>query len=295
MIPKIVCNACGAELSSTDKFCSSCGEKVDWGKSGSQSTAAKSPVTPKEVRTADSVCPSCGHRNPTNASFCESCGTTMKSKSGSQASPGKKPKEQSKLASPLQFFQSWKFTVTLALLLVIVLMYMKMTKNDQSSKTATPNNPHAPNQAAMINEIDALQKTVDANPDDEQSILRLANLLHDVRFYPRAIMEYKRYLVLQPTNADARVDLGTSYFEMSFEDSAHVPQYLDSARTEMTKALTYQPKHQLACFNLGIVMFHTGDMKEAMQWFSKCVAIDSTNETGKRALQFVNQHSSINK
>jgi len=145
----------------------------------------------------------------------------------------------------------------------------------------------------MIKEIDALQKTVDANPRDEQAVLRLANLLHDVRFYPRAIMMYKHYLELQPANADARVDLGTSYFEMSFQDSTQVPQYLDSARSAMAQALTYQPKHQLACFNLGIVSFHTGDMKEAMGWFSKCVAIDSTSETGRRALQFINQHSTI--
>jgi len=146
----------------------------------------------------------------------------------------------------------------------------------------------------MVKEIQSLQKAVDANPRDARSVLQLANLYHDVRLFPKAIAMYERYIEIDPSNADARVDLGTSYFEMSFEDTSRRGEYLAAAKEAMEKALTYVPRHQLALFNLGIVRFHTGEIDEALDSFKKCVMVDSTSETGRKAMQFLNQHSSIN-
>jgi predicted TPR repeat methyltransferase len=72
-------------------------------------------------------------------------------------------------------------------------------------------------------------------------------------------------------------------------DSEHRDQYFGEASREMQKALTYAPKHQLACFNLGMVSLHSGDMTKAREWFGKCVEINPTSESGQRAQQLINQ------
>jgi tetratricopeptide (TPR) repeat protein len=119
----------------------------------------------------------------------------------------------------------------------------------------------------------------------------LANRLHDARAFPGAVSMYERYLKLNPSNPDARVDLGISYFELALGDSLRREEYFGLARKEMQQALQYAPSHQLAHFNLGIVSLHTGDMMGANEWFRKCVKIDPNSEIGKKAQTLINQHS----
>ena len=292
MIPRITCRACGNGLDPSERFCSSCGAEIEWSQSVPQVVPPKpdSRSIPASGR-AQEICPLCGHASRTGAASCESCGAVLGQPSG-QAARGKKPEHSVKPAKapPLKALQSWKLTFGLAIILIAVVVVLKNTRGG---------NPHeesgvSPNAANLIQEIESVQKTVDANPNDAPSILRLANLLHDVKFFPKAIMAYERYLQLNPSNADARVDLGISYFELSFTDSTRSAEYLQSAKTELEKALSYAPRHQLANFNLGIVSFHTGDIEKALDYFKKCIEIDPNSETGRRAQQFLSQHSSTN-
>jgi cytochrome c-type biogenesis protein CcmH/NrfG len=178
-----------------------------------------------------------------------------------------------------------------AILIVAVIMYKNYAPK---TSDAPPSQALSPNAAAAVEQIESLQRVVDANPQDAGSTLRLANMLHDVRSFPRAAAMYARYLELNPSNPDARVDLGTTYFELSMTDTSRMQEYLNSAKVEMTKALTYAPRHQLAHFNLGIISLHNGNMEEASEWFRKCVAIDSTTEAAKRASQLLHQHTTTN-
>ncbi|MBI1804443.1 MAG: tetratricopeptide repeat protein [Ignavibacteriae bacterium] len=231
----------------------------------------------------------CGHVNSAAAISCESCGAALANALQSRSQELRKASTPSRSipSAPLQFFQSWKLTVILALVLIAVLVFLRTTRDT---------NPHtvaglSPTEQQLIQEIEALRKHVDANPQDSIATLRLANLLHDRGFIDQAIIMYERYLEMNPSNADARVDLGTSYFKMSFADTTRSAEYLETAKQEMMKALSYSPRHQLAFFNLGIINFHTGDVKEAREWFQKCIAVDPNSESGKKAQQFLNQHS----
>ena len=141
----------------------------------------------------------------------------------------------------------------------------------------------------MIDEIETLQKHVDASPGDTAAVLRLANLLQDVRLYPRAVTVYQQYLALAPRDPNALVDLGTTFFAMSFVDSLHRNEDVASARDYISKAITISPRHQLAYFNLGIICFHAGETDQAIAALTKCVAIDSTSDAGKKARQFLQQ------
>jgi len=297
MIPKITCQKCGKGLDPSERFCSSCGAEIEWQQAVPRVNPAKihSPKIPPSDQSQP-VCPLCGNVSRTGASSCESCGAALAAVAGSSHQPAPESKlrrEQSPKPAkspPLKAFQSWKLTIGLALVLIAVVVILKNTRSS---------NPHAesgvsPAAANLIQEIESVQKTVDANPGDAPSILRLANLLHDVKFYPKAIMAYERYLQINPSDADARVDLGTSYFALSFTDSNRSAEYLQSAKSELEKALSNAPKHQVAHFNLGIVSFHTGDIEGALDHFKKCIEIDPTSETGRKAQQFLSQHSSTN-
>jgi len=289
MRPKIVCPVCSAEVKTTDKFCSSCGTQLEWGDS-----AAGPGVQPERERTndgneKDARCELCGNLNGSDAQFCESCGNALSRKkqvSGARTRE-KKPISGKAVPSPLNVLQSWKVTVGVAILLIAVIVVAKVTRN--SSNVPTQSMPAPPE--AVMQEIESLQKSVDANPNDQHTLLQLANRFQDSRFFPRAISIYDQYLGLNPSDADARVDLGICYFELALGDTSRKSENLSSAQGEMEKALAYAPNHQRAHYNLGIVSLHAGDVMKANEWFRKCVAIDSTSEIGKKAQVLINQHT----
>jgi double zinc ribbon protein/tetratricopeptide repeat protein len=286
MIPKIVCARCGNELAASDKFCSSCGASVE---SNESPPSRRGPGPAARGNEIPVNCPLCGQKNDPASSFCESCGAALRpSAPPLKERPAGKNPPQAKLP-PLKALQSWKLTLGLAVVLIATLVISRSSRNN-SPGPPEGSSAHASDAAQ---EIRSLQQTVDSNPQDAASTLRLANLYHDVRLYPKAITMYERYLQLNPSNPDARVDLGTSYFELSFEDTSRKDEYLGAAREAMEKALTYAPQHQMALFNLGIVRFHTGEFEQALESFRKCMAVDSTSDVGRKAKQFVNQHSSI--
>ena len=177
---------------------------------------------------------------------------------------------------------------SIAALLIIALVIVRFIHKDNPPAGLTPNSQ------SLSKEAESLQKSIDENPKNEQGLLRLANLYHDAKMFARAIMMYDRYLEISPSNPDARVDLGISYFEMGLIDTTNRVQYFTTAKDEIKKALTYSPQHQLAYYNLGMVDLHSGEIEEANDWFKKCAAIDSNSEVGKRAQQLVQQHSFTN-
>lgn len=293
MTLKVYCTHCNAEVLPADKFCGNCGEKIDW-----QSANAKGVSVGQqqlEIR-----CTICGHLNSSEVSYCEACGGLLPTQKTHQRNQSKhsvpQKKSSEKTSSPLiRSLLSWKLTLGLAVVFVVVLLIMESSRNPQAAAHQMQGNVVPEHAQAMLAEIDQLQQRVDANPNDLESAVRLGNLLHDVRFYPRAIAMYQRYLKANPSNSDARVDMGICFFELALTDSTKMDEYLANARSEMQKALTYNPKHQLAHFNLGIVSLRIGDFQEANQWFKKCIDIDPNSETGKRAQDLYNQHQFTNK
>jgi cytochrome c-type biogenesis protein CcmH/NrfG len=259
-----VCDHCGGTLEPGDRFCPSCGHAAGAG-------------SPSSAR-----CPLCGHENTPGDAVCASCGADL---------PGKKPKSspaakpQGRKSPPLKMLQSWKVTAVLAVALVVTLIILRGTKSEETPKGLTPES------TAMVKEIENLQKVVDQDPNNADALLKLANLYYDVQIFPRAVVMYDRYLQFNPGNADARVDMGVSYFQLALADSANSKEYYAHAQQEIKKAIESNPKHQLAYFNLGMISLHMGNLEEANGWFKQCVAIDPTTETGKRAEQLVHQHT----
>jgi cytochrome c-type biogenesis protein CcmH/NrfG len=288
MIPKLLCPKCGNPIDTSDKFCSSCGVPIDW---PSQSLPSRSsPLQPEQPVTDSVTCTACGHVNSSEKDHCVSCGAVLRKKRIEKAVGTPPPKETRNSGSAISFFQSWKFTLIAAVLLIGAVLFYSTTRKSNPHAGA----PLSPGEESAIQEIETLQKRVDSTPGDTVSLLRLANLLQDVRFYTRAITTYQRYLMLVPQNADAWVDVGTSFFALSFEDSTRRVEYLASARQEILKALEVTPRHQLAYFNLGIIELHSGNIDKATEAFKKCIVIDANSDAGKKAAQFLTQHPLTN-
>jgi predicted Zn-dependent protease len=132
-----------------------------------------------------------------------------------------------------------------------------------------------------LGEVERQRAYVDANPDDMEATLALANAMHDAKLTDQAIVYYKKYLLKNPTNPDARVDLGICYFELGDHDTAI---------EEMTLAVKDNPTHQLGHFNLGIVTMAAKRMDESKAWFEKTIAINATSQAGQNAQRYLQEN-----
>ena len=148
----------------------------------------------------------------------------------------------------------------------------------------------------VLQQIEEMEQRLSARSDDQALRLQLANLLHDSRFYDRAIQRYNEYLQTNPTDADARVDLGICYYETD---------RTGEAKQQMMKALESSPNHLLGHFNLGIVNLRIAQaemtsgnterankaVEEANEWFRKTVALDPNGSAGQRAQRLLTDHA----
>jgi Tfp pilus assembly protein PilF len=102
-----------------------------------------------------------------------------------------------------------------------------------------------------------LLATLKTNPDDLDTVIKVANLYYDGRQYADAVKYYQLAAKSQPKNADLLTDLGTSLWYMGDADGAIA---------EFQKALKYQPYHPGTLFNLGIVRWQgKSDPKGAIE------------------------------
>lgn len=282
MIPSVTCSICGREVLPSDKFCNSCGALIEQPIGDTkQLSIDRNPQSTKGTIN-EITCTLCGKNNRINALYCDSCGGVLQS--------SRKPDVKlntSQKSGQFSFLQSWKLTVTLAIILIGTLILLTSLRNEEGEQPRKISDKTS----ALMQEIESLQQSIDENPQDRETILRLANIFYDVKFLPKAVMMYEKYIALDPSNADVRVDLGITYFELSMMDTTKTEEYLIAAKKEMEQALGYVPRHQLAQFNLGIVNLHQGDIVKANEWFTKCVAINPNSEPGKKAKQLLDQHS----
>ncbi len=234
------------------------------------------------------VCSGCGVVNaPTNVS-CASCGSVLiVAKNNPAVSPAslKSPKTES--SETPQWLKILLGVFVIYGIAMFIYEGMNLPSGSpQRSEQSTPQSqaqaqPQTQTDPAIVNTITELEKQLAANPNDAGTVLQFANTLHDAKFFPRAIEMYKKYIILEPSNNDARVDLGICYFETG---------NLDQAVQEIESVVKKDPKHQMAMFNLGIIQLSSQNMTEAKKWFKQCIAIDPQSTAGLRAQQILEQH-----
>jgi cytochrome c-type biogenesis protein CcmH/NrfG len=295
---KMVCGDCGAPVSEGDKFCPQCGVRID----RPASTESNGRLSPPEA----THCVVCGNNVSNEAAFCESCGAALKNASVHSRKPSNVSKVPKKggggqgsskgKGRRTASFEPWQVIVGIVVVgLVGFFAYTELSRAPVSPISAPPE--MFPAQAAVsMQDIDRLQETVDANPDDDVSLLRLANMLQDASrsnstLLMRAVDTYAKYLKLKPNDPNARVDMGICYFEMARTDSNNAASLIAKSIQEMKAALDANPTHQPAAFNLGIVNLNAGNLEESNKWFRRTVELNPNSDLGKKAQQMIEQHS----
>lgn len=230
------------------------------------------------------LCGQCGTELKKDYETCPSCGGSIDwsdefvSQAKEQARKNNQYRRESLKAVASKSVIGWIVVVAMTIIAYEIIQY-----SGSGSIRKTSIKQEESNNAQAVVEIQVLEKRVAANPGDMMQTVQLANLLQDHSFYEKAIRYYKMYLERNPSDADARVDMGICYKELN---------NLTDAETEMKKALVSAPKHVNAHFNLGVVYRSEGNYKESNEWFRKTVALDPNSEVGRRAQQLLTQNKS---
>ncbi len=309
MKPKLVCAHCSTEITRQDKFCSSCGTKVEWDDTEQPSAQQQKPESvesPGEMEKAEQkpaadhiMCDVCGYNNEPTARYCESCGAGLEdAQKAAQKPPAasaqsrEKPKQpkRSKRKQPQTVSSGKVISIAAAVLLLGFAAYIFVIDRDASHTHDQPagmggdmGTGGAEMEQAIMQEIERLEHELDHHDsENEEAMLRLANLYHDVRQFDNAIRYYREYIERNPDNPDVRVDLGICYFEAGQPDRA--VETVEDVRHDF-------PGHQLAAFNLGIIYLNLGEVEPANKNFEAAYEINPDNQTGQRARRIIDEHT----
>lgn len=177
-------------------------------------------------------------------------------------------------------FQRYRVPITilavaLAVFLgVVAIAVYTQTRAGTSGLTAEFRGILTADQLAAYDAINTLR----TNPDDSESLLKMANVYFDLSesllqtnrgsaeaFAQQGIRYYERYLKLSPQDNDARSDLATLYF---------VSGQTERAIQEVTKVLERDKYHVKGNFNLGIFYAQGGrDYAKAEKQFKTVIAL----------------------
>lgn len=309
------CSSCGFEISGEFKFCPQCGVELN---NITQSTE-------REIESAEAsdevlICENCGEENPAPSTVCAGCGAkltgeivkiqkqteikpelkvnkivenrtgkTIEKKIHQRPVVKKHTKHDKKIAAANQnkMLDSKKIIIPIAASVIVIFLLLVITGkiNLSGSQEVAQNNTLEQSSSGIdlnnMQRINELEAQVKAAPNNAQLLLQLAHLKNDSGFYDKAIIDYTHYLEMNPSDADARIDMGVCYYNL---------QNYPKAIEEMEKALTYQPTHQIAHLNLGVVTMASGDIETSKQWLEKAVKLNPNTDAGKRAQELLSSH-----
>ncbi|HYM78204.1 MAG TPA: tetratricopeptide repeat protein [Candidatus Dormibacteraeota bacterium] len=152
------------------------------------------------------------------------------------------------------------------LLLGVALGYLFRGSESPAAQAAAPaiqqgsgteRQPAAQTQAALAQAVAPFLDAVDKDPNDYDSLVKLADVYYDGQQYANAIQYYERALAIHPENPDVRTDMGTAYW---YSGNA------DKAISELQMSLKYRPGHPQSLFNLGWIKWQgKADAKGAIE------------------------------
>lgn len=234
--------------------------------------------------TAPWACPECGVRNSGAGTECAGCGEMMPAGANmiTEEVPQIPAEESAGRSTSMVYF------ATGAVMLVIAAVAFFLSA-DFSEPPAAPQNarlpaghPQVPGATAAPAElqgrIDTARMALQADPENPQLQLQLANLLYDVNQHNEAVTYYSKYLTARPDDPDARTDMATSIASLGD---------LNLATSHLLEVIRSAPEHQKAMFNLAVVYYHRQMRDSVTHYLERVVAIDSTSQQGQVARQIL--------
>lgn len=303
---KSFCPNCGIELTKDYNFCPSCGSNLK------DIKLPNYDVSEKYIDKDIIICDSCGEENLAENSICKGCGIKLSGRNETREKiistpfstpqkPAYKKSKNQKLNKPNQIKQPTNFVnkhdaknldfkktsiilggmLLVALIILFFTVFNSPVPANNNITNTLPQNQNSGVDLANLQKINQLEDLVKNNPTDTKSLLELAHLKNDSGLFEQAIVTYKQYLDKNPSDADARIDMGVCYYNLG-----NYP----SAIAEMEKALEYKSDHQIGHLNLGIVNLAAGNEEVSKNWLKKAVALNPLSDVGKRAKELLESH-----
>ena len=119
-----------------------------------------------------------------------------------------------------------------------------------------------------------LKQAVDNNPSDTLAMREYADFLSASHKMNEAISYYEKILEISPNRADIHFSLAVIYFNM---------QEYQKCEDENNKVLTFDPKNQMALYNLGAIAATRGNKEKAKEYWNNVISINAQSETGQLA------------
>lgn len=300
------CRNCGNQVNESDKFCSNCGTKLF--------SEEKIKSEPEILESKIKICDTCGEENSFDADECSYCGVgftgeekiiikkiakthsenilekdvRVKSHTHAKTHPQQKLKKKStqksdKVETKVLSTKYIIFFLLIVSIFLLILIYSGYESSKPSQRMNQIQNQEMQTSIDLnaLSEINQLETELKNDPDNQQKLLRLANLSHDSGFFEKAINYYKKYLQLNPVDDDARVDMGVCYFEL---------KNYDEAEKIFESVVKKNPKHQIAYLNLGIVNLTKGEVEKAKSYFKNCIELGEHTDAGHRAAELLKSH-----
>ncbi len=114
----------------------------------------------------------------------------------------------------------------------------------QGPPAPTQLGPNAEGGAPMVATVNRLKRMLQESPNDDQVLLKLANLYHDAAMWEQAAGYYERAVELAPPSADLLTDLGVCYRGL---------RRFDDALATFERANNLDPAHWKSLYNTVVV------------------------------------------
>jgi tetratricopeptide (TPR) repeat protein len=115
-----------------------------------------------------------------------------------------------------------------------------------------------------------LERALKLKPQDPDALLEMGNVKYDTGDFIAAADFYTRSLAADPANADARTDLGNTYFQRD-------PPDYQRAIDEYRRALQIDPRHELTLQNLASAALNLKDKATARDAIDKLASVNPNN------------------
>jgi tetratricopeptide (TPR) repeat protein len=119
-----------------------------------------------------------------------------------------------------------------------------------------------------------LKNAVEKNPEDTLALKNYADFLSASHKMDEALTYYSKILQVDPRRADIRFSLAVIYYNK---------QDFVKCENENNLVLKYDPKNQMALYNLGAVAATRGEVVKAKDFWNQVIEINPDSETGKLA------------
>ena len=134
----------------------------------------------------------------------------------------------------------------------------------------------------LMQSIQKLMIDLEDNPDNYNLIVQAGNAYFDIQKYNQAIKYYTKANHIR-INENVLIDLGVCYFNLG---------KLDSALIVMQKALNHNPEHKQGLYNIGIVLYNSGQLNRAVDNWEYLIQTHPNTQEAIRVQQYINEINS---